>query len=61
MRQLDGSLVGLLSAELDDALFDSSVDRIHRSRIVLRNEYGYGILLRTAVDGYRLPSVEMSS
>lgn len=61
MRQLDGSLVGLLSAELDDALFDSSVDRIHLSGIVLRNEYGYGILLRTAVDGYRLPSVEMSS
>lgn len=62
-RSLDSSLVRLLAAELGDAFLDGSIDRyvdcVHSLGVALRDKYGNGILLRTAVDGNRLLAVEV--
>lgn len=62
-RQLDGRPAGLLPAEFSHAFLDGGVDRSVDGAdglcVRLRDEHGYGVFLRDAVDGHGLPAVEV--
>ena len=63
-RQFDSSLIRFLATEFCDAFFNSSIYRCFNCLdgflVGLRDKYGNTILLRTSVDGYGFPAVEIA-